>query len=107
MMIDLTDKEVDRIYETVEYVRIKHMDGSDITGEKLHRLHNELEGRLNDLGYVVTVDVTPLFEGLPPTVRIDERIDRKEFDPERKQYEVRKRVERNEDDPGDKIEGVI
>jgi len=105
-MVELTDSDAKRIITAVEKVQQKHMDGSDITGEKLGRLANELEGRLNDLGYLVTVDVSPLFEGLPPTVRIDGRIDGNDtLGVEQKMYEVRKRAERNEDVPD--IEGHI
>jgi hypothetical protein len=97
-MIELTEKESHAIIDTVQKVREKHFDGSEITGEKLGRLANELEGRLNDLGYKVTVDVSPMFQGIPPTVRIDGRIDgQNELGVEQKMYEVRKRVERNED----------
>lgn len=105
-MIELSDSEARQIIATVEKVRTKHMDGSEITGEKLGRLANELEGRLNDLGYDVTVDVTPLFGGEPPSVRIDGKLDRPdELGVEQKMYEVKKRVERNESVPD--IEGHV
>jgi hypothetical protein len=105
-MVELTDAEAKRIIVAVEKVQVKHMDGSDITGEKLGRFANELEGRLNDLGFAVTVDVTPLWSGQPPTVRIDRRIDGPDsLGTEHKMYDVRKRVERNEDVP--EIEGHV
>lgn len=105
-MVELTDADAKRIIVAVEKVQQKHMDGSEITGEKLGRLANELEGRLNDLGYNVTVDVSPLFEGLPPVVRIDGRIDGDAtLGVEQKMYEVRKRAERGEDAP--EIEGHV
>jgi hypothetical protein len=104
-MIDLTDSEVDTIYNVVDAVRVKMMDGSDVNGDKLARLHNELEGRLNDAGFKVTVDVTPLLEGDAPTVRIDDRIDPMAFDAERKAWDIAHRDD--DDDPGKKIEGVV
>lgn len=105
-MVNLNDEEARQIISAVEKVRDKFMDGSEITGEKLMLMHNELEGRINDLGYACTVDVTPLFEGMPPEVRIDERIDREDFmDPERKMWDITKRVERNEDAPD--VEGHV
>lgn len=105
-MIEVTDKEARTIEAAVAKVRAKHFDGSDITGEKLGRLANELEGRLNDLGFKVTVDVTPIFRGEGAVVRIDERIDgQNELGVERRMYEVKKRVERGEEAPD--IEGHV
>lgn len=105
-MVELTDAEAKRIIAAVEKTQVKHMDGSDITAEKLGRLANELEGRLNDLGFACTVDVTPLWAGAPVTVRIDRRIDGSDpLGVEQKIYEVRKRVERN--DPVPEIEGHV
>jgi len=105
-MVELTDKEARTIIVTVEKIRDRHMDGSSVTGEKLGRLANELEGRLNDLGYKVTIDVSPLLEGYPPTVRIDGRIDGPDvLGVDHKRYEVQKRAERKEEVPD--IEGHI
>jgi hypothetical protein len=104
-MIDLTDAEARRVIETVERVRVKHMDGSDITGDKLSRLQRELAGRLEDEGFITTVDVSPLLEGEAPSVRIDARIDEFIVDVERKRHDVLKRVERGEDAPD--IEGLV
>lgn len=103
-MQDLYKNEHDQIVAIVERVRSKHMDGGTVTWEKLSLLHRELEGRLNDAGWEVTVDVTPLLEGFPPTVSIDGRR-QEEFDHERKAWEVLKRYERKDDDP--EIEGVV
>lgn len=105
-MIELSDHEAKQIIYAVEKIQQKHMDGSDANGDKLGRLANELEGRLNDMGYAVTVDVTPLFGGQPPTVRIDGRINgQDELGVEQKMYEVKKRVEKN--DPVPDIEGHV
>lgn len=105
-MIELSDDEAKTIIKAVEKVQQKHMDGSDVTGEKMGRLANELEGRLNDLGYAVTVDVSPLFAGQPPTVRIDARVQGEAtLGVEKKMYEVRKRAEKNE--PVPEIEGHV
>jgi hypothetical protein len=105
-MQDLYKHEHDAIVNIVDRVRTKYMDGSDVTFDKLSRLHNELEGRLSDAGYEVTVDVTPLLDGFPPSVAINGRKEAvSEFDYERKAWEVKKRAERKDDDP--KIEGVV
>lgn len=105
-MVDITDQEAKRIIAAVEKVQVKHMDGSEITGEKLGRLASELEGRLNDLGFRCTIDVTPLWAAQPPTVRLDGRIDGSDsLGTEQKMWEVRKRAERN--DPVPEIEGHV
>lgn len=106
-MIELTDAEARKIVNTVALVGQKHMDGSEVTADKLHRLATELQGRINDLGYETTVDVSPLLGGDPPIVRIDGKIDVVEqaLGVEQKMYEVKKRVERGEDAPD--IEGHV
>lgn len=105
-MVELTDSEAKQVISAVEKVQTKHMDGSEITAEKLGRLANELEGRLNDLGFACTVDVTPLWGHQPVTVRIDDRIDGPAtLGVEQKMYEVRKRIEKGEAAPD--IEGHV
>jgi hypothetical protein len=105
-MVELTDSEAKRVIQAVEKVQVKHMDGSDITGEKLGRLANELEGRINDLGFGCIVDVTPLWGGKPVVVSITERHDgRDSIGVEQKMFEVRKRAEKKEHVPD--IEGHV
>jgi len=60
--------------------------------ENLHNIHKELVGRLEDLGYRATVDVTPTMEGLPIDVRIDSRIDKHQFDFEKQAAEIKKGI---------------
>lgn len=105
-MIDLYEKEIEEIYETVQVVQTKYQ-GQEANGDNLLRLQHELVGRLADLGFGATVDVTPVLEGFPVVVRIDERLDNQPFDAERKRWEVKRRTERGENDPDDKIEGVV
>lgn len=103
-MVELTDDQAKQVVKIVEAVRVKHMDGSTRTPEKLAALHKELEGRLQDAGYEVTVDVTPMYQGEPPSVRIDSAPDGKS-DLERKLWDIAKRLERGEDAPN--IEGLV
>ena len=105
-MIDLYEHEVEQIYEAVQKVQSTNM-GKEANGENLLRLQNELVGRLEDLGFSSTVDVTPVLEGEPVSVRIDERLSGDLFDAERKRWEVRKRIEENKDTPADEIEGLV
>jgi hypothetical protein len=103
-MRELTDEDAVKIQEIVQKVAYKHMDGSDVTGDRLDHLQKELSGRLEDAGYVNIVDVTPLLDGRPPVVSIEGKADGLE-DVERKMYDVSKRLERNEDAPD--IEGFV
>ena len=100
----LTDDDEKKIVAIVDRVRTKHMDGSTITGTKLSALATELTGRLNDAGYEVTVDVSPMLRGLPPTVAIEGRQEDQK-DIERKMWDIAKRLERKTEDP--QIEGRI
>lgn len=105
-MIDLYENEIEKVYDTVQTVQLKYQ-GKEANGEVLLQLQQELVGRLSDLGFGVTVDVTPILEGFPVTVRIDERLDGDPFDAERKRWEVKKRVEQKKSTPVDEIEGSI
>lgn len=80
------------------------MDGSIINGTKLSNLQKELSGRLNDAGYDVTVDVSPMLRGFPPEVAINGRTESQD-DIERKLWDIAKRLDRNEPDP--QIEGRV
>lgn len=105
-MIDLYEKEIEQIYSVVQTVQQKYM-GLEANGDNLMRLQHELVGRLEDLGFSSTVDVTPVLEGEPVSVRVDSRLDGEMFDAERKRWEVRKRAEENKDTPVDEIEGAV
>lgn len=105
-MIDLYENEIEQIYDTVQKVQEKY-SGMMATGDTLMRLQHELVGRLEDLGFGSTVDVTPVLGGDPVSVRIDSRLDNDLFDAERKRWEVTKRIEENRDTPVDEIEGAV
>ena len=68
-------------------------------------LHKELLGRLQDIGFIADVDVTPVLAGLPATVAIVDRVDAQDFDIEKRQYELRQMEDRNEKRPD--IEGNV
>jgi hypothetical protein len=105
-MIDLYENEVELIYETIQKVQMKYQ-GREANGANLLELQHEVVGRLADLGFGAIVDVTPIVVNQPVVVSITERLDDEPFDAERKRWEVKRRVERNDDDPDDKIEGVV
>lgn len=104
-MVDLYEKEKDLVVETVQKIQSKYW-GKTASGENLLRLQNEIVGRLEDIGFQVTVDVTPVLEGDPVTVRIDRRLDDKPFDSERKRWEVKRRITEKKQNPDD-IEGMV
>lgn len=68
-------------------------------------MHRELTGRLEDIGFVAEVDVTPVLAGMPATVSILDRIDQELFDLEKRQHELKTAAERNEKKP--EIEGNV
>lgn len=105
-MIDLYEDEVDKVYSTVQAVSQKYW-GKEASGDNLLRLQHELVGRLEDLGFATTVDVTPVLGGDPVSVRIDSRLETVPFDTERKRWEVKRRVKNNDDTPVDEIEGLV
>lgn len=97
-MVNLYDFEIKSIYEEIQYVQRKWW-GKPNTSANLDMLHRELVGRLEDLGFIAHVDVTPTLEGEPVDVRIEGRVNVEEFDYEKKGYEVQKAREKNEDVP--------
>ena len=101
-MIDLLDTEAEKILSVVQVVQQRYT-GKEANGDNLLRLHNELVTRLEDLGFSATVDVTPIYAGLPVSVSIDDRLDSQPFDAEHKRWDVKHR-----DDHGklDQIEGL-
>jgi len=102
-MIDLYENEVELVYDTVQYVQRK-FSGKMASGENLTLLQKELVGRLEDLGFGCTVDVTPIAQGLPISLRIDSRLENRLFDAERKRWEVQRR---DDDTPVSEIEGLV
>jgi len=87
--MNIYDHEAETIRKEVEYVQEKYM-GKSFTAENLEKLHRELEGRMNDLGFTAVVDVTPLYEFQPVQVSITGRTDKHEFDHDLKRKEILK-----------------
>ena len=87
--VNLYDFEKDAILKLVQSISEKWW-GKPNTPANLAELHNELVGRLADLGYKTTVDVTPTIAGKPIDVRIDDRIQQIEFDYDKHRDEIRK-----------------
>jgi hypothetical protein len=86
---ELYDEEAYKITEEVRKVQTKWY-GKQATGENLMLLANEIKGRLNDLGFLTEVDVTPALVSEPIEVRVIGRTEAHTFDWEKKSHEVRK-----------------
>lgn len=89
MGLILYDEEQKKIRATVAQTQMKYHD-RPFTYANLHEMHKELTGKLNDLGFDVTVDVTPLFEYKPVDVVINSRLSGEEFDHDKKRDEILK-----------------
>lgn len=104
---DLTDSEITETFKIVESVRQKYAYAAN-SAENLDKLRDEVLTRLMDIGVLATLDPAPCFYGEPPVLEIigkvseDKVFHTEGFDHEKKQYEVRKAEERNEDWLGQK-----
>ena len=106
---DLADSEIQRLFQTVEEVRLRYA-GRANTAENLEQLRDEVLTKLMEQGILATLDPAPCFYGDPPVLEIIGRIsghvqNTQGFDHEKKGWEVRKSVERGEDWLGQK-EGI-
>lgn len=81
--------------------------GKTASGENLSLLHRELTGRLEDIGFIAEVDVTPVLRGLPASVAILDRVEHQDFDIERRQHELKELAERNELEDAPQIDGNV
>src|SRR4051794_38110041 len=103
---DLTDSDITKVFRIVEQVRVRYA-GKTNTAENLEALRDEVLTKLSDIGILATLDPTPCFYGEPPTLEVLGKVaghaDHKYgFDHEKKGWEVRKSVERNEQWLGEK-----
>lgn len=105
-MINLYQDEVVNITNTVAKVSLK-WEGKTANGENLSQLHRELIGRLEDIGFLAEVDVTPVLAGMPVSVSILDRIDSQVFDLEKRQHELKELSTKNELDNQPQIEGNV
>jgi hypothetical protein len=104
---DLTDSEITETFKIITLVREKYAHASN-SPENLDKLRDEVLTRLMEIGVLATLDPAPCFYGEPPIIEIIGKIQEDKvfhtegFDHEKKQYEVRKSVDRNEDWLGQK-----
>lgn len=101
---DLTDEEVGRVGAIVAQVQQKYA-GRANTAKNLEDLRDEVLTRLAEINILATLDPSPVFYGEPPTLEIIGHIAASNdgmFDHEKKQHEVVKAKELNEDYRGQK-----
>lgn len=90
-MLNVYEHEKREIEECIYRVSRKWW-GKPNSPENMNNVHREIVGRLEDLGFIATVDVTPTVEGRPIDVRIDARIDKHSFDFDKQAAEIKKGV---------------
>jgi len=103
---ELQDTEVEQLIKIHVALQQKWAFRAN-TVENLEAMRDEYLTRFAEAGIVATVDASPCLYGEPPVVEIlgkvsGDPIHTDGFDHERKQWEVRRAVERNEDYLGQK-----
>jgi hypothetical protein len=99
--------EITATFKIVEAVRLKYSRAAN-SPDNLDKLRDEVLTRLMEIGVLATLDPAPCFYGEPPVLEIigkvqeDKTFHTEGFDHEKKQYEVRKATDRNEDWLGQK-----
>lgn len=104
MATDLTDEEVKKIGFVANGI-IRRYAMRRNTVENLEEMRDELLTKLAEINILATVDPTPVFYGEPPLLDILGHVSQTHggmFDHEKKQHEVQKAVELNEDYRGQK-----
>ena len=96
-MINLYDSEIIEVGQLTAYLTKKYAHRAN-TMTVLEEFRNEAIARFADIGFEVTVDVTPSFVSKPPTITIADRIVPLEYgyDVEKKTWEVVKSKERKQ-----------
>lgn len=102
---DLQESEIQQVAVVVYDIQRRYAHRPN-TAANLEALRDEVLTKLADIGILATVDPTPCFYGEPPVVEIVGKIGdpgfKKEFDHEKKGWEVRKATARGEDYLGQK-----
>lgn len=103
---ELQDTEVQQLANIVAAISRRYSTRS-ATVKNLEALRDEILTRTANVGLLVTVDVAPVLNGEPPVIEVIGHIeghDKNKYgmDHERKEYEVKKSVERGEDFLGQK-----
>jgi hypothetical protein len=73
--------------ETARHIDLRNHKESS---QKITEWHKRAIGEFEKAGFVVEVDMTPIYMDMPPTISIVDRVNRVIFDHEKKSYEVKK-----------------
>lgn len=70
----------------------RHIDiaNNKDTATKVNEFSKWVEGEFEKIGFLVAVDITPIYADRPPSISVLARTNPQEFDHERKAREVRK-----------------
>lgn len=102
---DLTDSEITQVFSIIESARARYAGRHNLKGN-LEELRDEVLTKLMEINVLATFDPAPCFYDEPPVVEILGKTDPvfkdHGLDHEKKQFEVRKSVERGEDWLGQK-----
>lgn len=104
--MELTDEEVTQALQIIVNIQHKYATRQNTAGN-LEQLRDEALTRLAEIGILATLDPAPCFYGDPPELEIigkikSDPLHTEGFDHEKKQYEVRKAVDRGEEWLGQK-----
>lgn len=97
-MINLYDEEIPKVGEVAyrlnqlwkETARHINMQNTKETSMKVGEWHKRAIGEFEKAGFIVEVDMTPIYADQPPIVSIVDRVEKVVFDHEKKAYEVKK-----------------
>jgi len=97
-MINLYDEELPKVgkaahtmnelwKETARHIDLRNQKESS---QKITEWHKRAIGEFERAGFVVEVDMTPIYADMPPTISIVDRTNKVIFDHEKKGWEVKK-----------------
>lgn len=97
-IINLYDEELPRVGEVAYSINqlwketARHLDlfNSKESSIKLGEFHKKAVGAFEKAGFIVEVDITPIYMDQPPSISIVDRVDTIDFDHEKKAHEIKK-----------------
>jgi hypothetical protein len=97
-LITLYDEELPKVGEVAyklnrlwkETARNIDLKNSKETSNKVNEWHKRAINEFERAGFIVEVDMTPIYRDQPPAISIVDRVSKVIFDHEKKAYEVRK-----------------
>lgn len=95
-MVNLYDEELPKIGKVAFEMNklwkesARRIDLADLkkTSKILGEWHSRVEDEFYKIGFIVEVDVTPIWAARPPEIRIADRVKKEEFDHEKHRAEI-------------------